>query len=166
MVYTPSFHSSNTTGFESLQHETLATRLYVSSLIKQILTFYGNLNSAKKENWILKTFILFFLFHFYSSHSHPDSPHSHPYSPHSHPDSPHSQPDSPHSYPNSPYSQPHSPHFHPFSPHSHPDSLHSTDSVPRFPILVFTDSHSNLSHSNLLRSKLWFIRISGKMSLK
>ena len=101
MVYTPSFHSSNTTGFESLQHETLVTRLYVSSLIKQILTFYDNLNSAKKENCILKTFILFFLFHFYSPHSDPDSPHSHPYSPHSHPDSPHSQPDSPHSYPNS-----------------------------------------------------------------
>ena len=65
-----------------------------------------------------------------SPHSHPDSPHSHLYSPHSHPHSPHSHSDSPHSHLDSSRS-------HPDFRRSHPDSPYS---VPRFPILAFTDS--------------------------
>ena len=70
------------------------------------MIFFFLLNLAKKENWVLWTFILFFLFRLYSPHSHSYSPHSqsdfshsYSYSLHSHPDSTHSHPDSPHSHP-------------------------------------------------------------------
>ena len=53
----------------------MVTRLYVSNFIKQILTFHDNCIlfyfiffsfQQKKENWILWTLILFFLFQLYS----------------------------------------------------------------------------------------------------
>ena len=56
----------------------------------------------------------------------------------SHPDSTHFQRDCPRSHPDSPHSHPDSSYSHPDSPHYH----HSPHSVPRFPILAFTDSQS------------------------
>ena len=130
--------------------------------MKQILTFYGNSNSVFFPSFLIsakKRELDFINFHFcffyfdlfpafpawfsvfplripafptWSPYSHPDSPHSHPDSPHSHPDSPHSYSDSQPSH----QSHPNSPYFYPDSPHSH----HSLHSVPRFPILAFTDS--------------------------
>ena len=94
-----------------------------------------------KKNWILKTFILFFLFQLYSPHCHLYFPHSHPDSHHSHPDSPHSH----HSHPDFP----HCPHSHTDSQHSnhpHPDSLHP-HLIPRIPIIrpiPFPDSSFRL----------------------
>ena len=82
---------------------------------------------------------MFFLFQFYSPHSHPDSPHSHPDFPHSHP-----IPHIPHipsiltQIPRISTPFPASPPPPPlYSLYSH---SHSPHSVPRFPIPAFTDS--------------------------
>ena len=96
-------------------HETLVTRLNVSNLIKQILTFYNKSNfvlfsiSAKIKLDFIK-FNFAFLFQFYSLNSHPYCLHSHPESRHSHSDSLHSRPDSLDSHPDSPHSYP-NPHI-------------------------------------------------------
>ena len=50
---------------------------------------------------------------------------------------------------------PNSPHSHPDSPHFH----HSPHSVPKLPILVFTDSPTDLGLFNILIIALWSLQI-------
>ena len=82
-----------------------------------LISFFSSFRKKRKLVLINFFFVFFSIsIPFYSSHSHPCSPHSHPDSLHSDLNSPRSHPDSTRSH--------HSPH-----------------SVPRFPILAFTDSH-------------------------
>ena len=103
-----------------------------------LISPFFEFQQKKKKDFINFHFV--FSLQFYSSHFLPYSLHSHPDSPHYHPSSYHSHLDSSHSNHVFLVFSPSSLHSHLYSLHFHPHFPDSSHSVPRFPILAFTDS--------------------------